>query len=64
MWHRLANMFHGHRTCPSFVRTKGTLFSDLGRAVTIQVLHKELTNFEMGIDDLSNFFNVRTSRDT
>ena len=45
-------MFHGHRTCPSFVRTKRTMFSDCGRAVTVQVLHKELTNFVMGIDEL------------
>ena len=57
-------MFRGHRTCPSFVRTKRTTFSDRGRAVTVQVLHKELTNFVMGIDELENFFNVRTSRDT
>ena len=35
-----------------------------GRAVTIQVLHKELTNFVMGIDELKIFFNVCTSRDT
>ena len=34
------------------------------RAVTIQVLHKELTNFVMGIDELKIFFNVCTSRDT
>ena len=45
-------MFHGHRTCPSFVRTKRTMFNDRGRAVTIQVLRKELTNFEMGIGEL------------
>ena len=35
-----------------------------GRAVTIQILHKELTNFVMGIGELLNFFNVRTSRGT
>ena len=52
IWHRLGNMFHGHRTCPSFGRTKLTMFSDRGRAVTVQVRHKELTNFVMGIDEL------------
>ena len=45
-------MFHGHRTCPSFGRTKLTMFSDRGRVVTVQVRHKELTNFVMGIDEL------------
>ena len=64
IWHRLGNTFHGHRACPSFVRTKLTMFSDRGRAVTVQILHKELTNFVMGIGELYNFFNVRTSRDT
>ena len=34
------------------VRTKRTTFSDHGRAVTIEVLHKEIINFVIGIDEL------------
>jgi len=37
----------------SIIKTK---FSDSGREVTVQVLHTELTNFVMGIDESQSFF--------